>query len=176
VDARTHPVRPEHLTPQARLRPSCTRASLPPAGAARLPVPAPPSPLPPPSASLSPRRRAPPCPPPSCLRVPLCQRASLSPAAVPPYKSTPLALLYARLRAPRRHRAPPCPRATLSPAATERLPVSAPPRASLSARLPVTAPPRASLSARLPDPPTPPSSDHLTLDPWCGVIATAGMV
>jgi hypothetical protein len=85
-------------------------------------------------------------------KTPCPTRAPNTPST-PPHKSTPSALLYARLPAPRR--APPCPHATLS----------APSRASLSARLSVSAPP-CPPPPRLPDPPTPPSSDPLTLDPW----------
>jgi hypothetical protein len=63
--------------------------------------------------------------------------------------SAPSALLYARLPAPRRCRAPPCSRATLSPTAAERLPVPAPPRASLSQRRRAPLYQRASLSPAL---------------------------
>jgi hypothetical protein len=82
-------------------------------------------------------------------KTPCPTRAPNTPST-PPHKSTPSALLYARLPAPRR--APPCPHATLSLAAAECLPIPAPSRASLSARLSVPRR-RASLTRRLLLPP-----------------------
>jgi hypothetical protein len=75
----------------------------------------------------------------------LCPTRAPNTPSMPPHKSTPSALLYAHLPAPRRRRAPPCPRAAA------RLSVSVP-----------HCPPQPCL----PDPLTPPSSDPLTLDRW----------
>jgi hypothetical protein len=79
----------------------------------------------------------------SIFNAPRCNNIS----STPPHKSTHSALLYTRL--PAHRRAPPYPRATHSPTAAERLPVPAPPRASLSPRRRVPLCQRASLPPAL---------------------------